>query len=156
MSALERLDALLTEPAAWLPASAWEDREIKAYVPSGYTVCYGELPRRQQPSGELFRIWAARLLTLLPKPAQDLLANYGDYRWDGGYCADVTTEEARAIAKALDDAGFEQGAYENLRRLEYESAGPTGHAYESDVKVVVIFEPILPHGESPCSASCAI
>lgn len=33
-SDLWRLEARLTDPGSWLPASAWADREIRAYVPS--------------------------------------------------------------------------------------------------------------------------
>jgi hypothetical protein len=39
--ALMRLDGRLEDPTSWLPASAWEDQGITAYVPSGYSVCYG-------------------------------------------------------------------------------------------------------------------
>ena len=39
-SALQRLDARLADPASWLPASAWEDQEIKPYVSSRYGVSY--------------------------------------------------------------------------------------------------------------------
>ena len=38
---LERLATLLTDPAPFLPASAWADREIRAYVPSRFDVSYG-------------------------------------------------------------------------------------------------------------------
>ena len=38
-SDLERLEARLTDPESWLPASAWKQRKIRAYVPSRFEVC---------------------------------------------------------------------------------------------------------------------
>jgi hypothetical protein len=91
-SALKQLDARLTDPASWLPASAWEDREIRAYVPSRYEVCIESWTKR---SIELTRISA-----LLPTPAQD---RFSAIDWTpeersatGGYCSDATLAEARA------------------------------------------------------------
>jgi hypothetical protein len=66
-SALQRLDARLADPAAWLPASAWDDPEITAYVPSGYSVCY----EPEQAVG------LSRVLASLPPPAEDLLRTQG-------------------------------------------------------------------------------
>ena len=37
--ALIRLDARLADPESWLPASAWENPRITAFVPSRYSVC---------------------------------------------------------------------------------------------------------------------
>ena len=65
-SDLERLEARLTDPASWLPASAWADRETRAYVPSRFSVCYGAFPPRRvtEPS---------HILSLLPAAAADIL-----------------------------------------------------------------------------------
>ena len=40
-SDLKRLQARLTNPGSWLPASAWKQRKIRAYVPSRFEVCAG-------------------------------------------------------------------------------------------------------------------
>ena len=40
-SDLKRLEARLTNPGSWLPASAWKQRKIRAYVPSRFDVCAG-------------------------------------------------------------------------------------------------------------------
>jgi hypothetical protein len=140
------LVARLADPASWLPASAWEDREIRAYVPSRYVVCYGdgEWPPQQ--------IELSRILTLLPAPAAELL-RARDRREEGHtYCSDLTTEEARALAKALDDGGPQNGLGDErgparTYRLEYrfEAPGPTRETIE------IFFEPYLPHGEWICS-----
>ena len=50
---LERLYARLTDPASWLPASAWADQEIRAYVPSRYKVCYGGRDRDRRAGAGL-------------------------------------------------------------------------------------------------------
>jgi hypothetical protein len=102
-SALIRLDARLEDPASWLPASAWEEPEIKAYVPSGYLVCI------QGKQG----LGLAGVLALLPPSAADLLRTQentpdeytnlvGTFRL---WCSDLTNDEARALERALDDAG---------------------------------------------------
>ena len=148
--ALQRLVARLADLSAWLPAGAWKDRKIRAYVPSRYAINYGAQPQSLEPS---------RILALLPAPARELLGakdrtrTQGFYGFAGGpmrvvygYSSEVTTEEARELAAALDDAGVtrEQGAY----ALAYsgEAPGPSGNTFS------ITFEPILPDGESICSA----
>ena len=66
--AIELLDERLADPASWLPASAWADQEIRAYVPSRYRVCYGGGPISDRPTVERDRI-----LEGLPEPTQELL-----------------------------------------------------------------------------------
>jgi hypothetical protein len=102
-STLQRLDARLADPASWLPASAWENPEITAYVPSGYSVCY----EPEQGVG------LSRVLASLPPPAEDLLRTQGIRRGEYTnllgtfvyWCSDLATEEARALAQILDDSG---------------------------------------------------
>jgi hypothetical protein len=156
------LTARLADPASWLPPSAGEGLEIRAYVPSRYAVCYGAWPpdRSIQP---------AHILTLLPAAAQDVLRARDstqrartDLTGVLGYdaCSEMTTEEARALAETLDDAGFERGGVQydisspNLddrasRRVGWE--GNYGLAYLFDTpgpaQGHVHFHPILPHGE---------
>jgi hypothetical protein len=145
-SNLAALVERLTNPASWLPASAWEVPEIRAYVPSRYVVCYGGRPQPIEPT---------RMLSLLPAPAADLLrAKEQKEQGSGGfYCSDATTEEARAIAEALDDGGAEQGVSGDDRgparafRPEWTFQVP-GQGGET---VGVFFEPYLPHGEWTCS-----
>lgn len=161
VSDLERLVARVTDPASWLPASAWADREISAYVPSRYAVCFakGTPPQPIDPS----RLWSAlpaRAASLLrakkwseQAPGDVLrreLKERGDERAPGGlYCSDATTEEARALAEALRDGGLEQGgrAFDRAFQLSYtfDVPGSTGE------KAGISFEPYLPHGEWICS-----
>ena len=153
-SALQRLDARLADPASWLPASAWADQEIRAYVPSRFSVCY---------EGMDDPLPASRILTSLPPAAEDLLRSTGRTRVESGpsvdgegtrdwvqYCSKLTTEEARALAEAFDDdPGFEKDPVVEAYGLSYETAiGPSG---TFDPTVWVAFEPILPHGDWTCS-----
>jgi hypothetical protein len=148
---LERLEARLSDPESWLPADAWEDQEIRAYVASKYAVCYGSWP----PDVPLER---SRVLALLPAAARDLLRDKdgalrqgplfgspGHFRPSHEYCFDATTEEARALVGALEDGGLVR---RNAFRLNYraEARGPNPKA------AFIYFEPYLPHGEFTCSA----
>ncbi len=160
-SDLERLEARLTDPALWLPAGAWADRETRAYVPSTFAVCFGTSPptRVTEPS---------RILSLLPAAAADMLRGKDrrpvtglvHMRAQGGirpipvtdYCTDMTIDEARTLAKALEDAGPREKAdpdgtfRTDFSRLDYQFEGPT-QGQESSI----YFEPYLPHGEIVCS-----
>jgi len=142
-SALERLDTLLAHPEPWLPSSAWDDGEIRAYVPTTYAVCYSGSDGRTEPS---------RVLTALPAAADDLLR---DNRTRDPFCSEVTTDEGRALAEIFDDAEFEQDDLESRHRLNYHfepsvalAPGPIENTVD------IFFEPFLPHGEflecSPC------
>ena len=82
--ALRRLEALLADPAAWLPTRAWADREIRAYVASRYSRGFDlGVPSPSE----------------LPPQAAELLFGRGD-------CTPFTIDEVRTISKALEDAGI--------------------------------------------------
>ena len=71
----------------------------------------------------------SEILTMIPAAPADLLREAeftvtdrttGDGRSINGYCSDITTEKAQAIAKALDDAGLERvqpGSYRRTASL---------------------------------------
>jgi hypothetical protein len=149
--ALERLDPLLVDPAASLPASAWQDPQVKAYVASNYAVCWAHQPELGPDQPTPPTLEPSRILPLLPAGAADLLRSASSPRRG---CAVVPTEDARAVARALDTAGFEKrgggegpGSY-NEFGLGYRFKAPDerpGHVYLS-------FEPTLPHGEWICTA----
>ena len=102
--------ARLLDPWSWLPATAWEDREIRAYVPTKYLVTiFTEDPIDIEPD---------QLTALLPTAAADLIdAKPNDGQ---GYNVTLTTDEARALAAALDDAGLERDGLLNLYQLDYQ------------------------------------
>ena len=154
----KRLIKRLADPASWLPASAWANRRIRAYVPSRSSISYGGL----LPTTE-----RSRILSLLPAPAGDLLRDRDAVPrrrgYDGGgftrtsltsYVSDVTTEEARALVKALDDAGLKRdGGLGYSFEIPGTSVdpppplkGPVRHV------VFIAFSPYLPHGETVCLA----
>jgi len=60
--AIERIDALLADPDSRLPANAWTDPRIKAYVASRYAICS---VRRRTGRGAP-TIDSSRILELLP------------------------------------------------------------------------------------------
>jgi hypothetical protein len=150
-SDLKQLVVRLIDPASWLPASAWERRELRAYVPTKFAVCYGGWPPDQP-------IEPSRILSLLPVPAEDLLRAKDRTRTEGRFgspghfhvvsdhCSDVTSEEARALAATFDAAGFERFMPAVRLAYRFETPGP------NEETVHIYFEPYLPHGERICSA----
>ena len=63
-----------------------------------------------------------------------------------------TTEDARALAQALDQVGLEQSHTQNAWGLEYHFDPPVPIAPGPiENTISVWFEPYLPHGEVTCS-----
>jgi hypothetical protein len=154
----KRLRERLADPASWLPASAWEDRQIRAYVASRYAIYYGGLFQTIE--------WS-RMLPLLPATAADLLraqdAVPSQGLTGGGdlpvipitrYVSDLTTEKARALARALDDAGLNEKKPQAQLAYLFEARGTSvdlpGKGRVRN-QVFIAFEPYLPHGEWICS-----
>ena len=102
------------DPWSWLPATAWEDREIRAYVPSTYLVSsLGE-----DPSVERISNWTSSPLSYRQRRRISSTPSIGSPR--GRRYATFTTDEARALAAALDDAGLEQDGLLNAYQLDYQ------------------------------------
>jgi hypothetical protein len=107
--------ARVMDPWSWLPATAWEDPEIRAYVPSTYFVRI----TGDSPDFELDQ----EVIAQLPAAAADLIdANLIDANAFERQLGVVkfTIEEARAFAAALDDAGLEQDELLNAYQLDYQ------------------------------------
>jgi len=137
-NALMRLDRRLEDPASWLPASAWEDPEITAYVPPGYSVCY--------EGGQ--GVGLSHVLASLPPAATDLLrarentpGTYtnlaGTFRY---WCSELTNDEARALERILDGAGV--NGTRDVFGLTY---GVPDVAYADATEFSLSFSPLLPH-----------
>jgi hypothetical protein len=157
----ERLAERLADAASWLPASAWKDRQIRAYVAPRYAISYFAQPQTLERSP---------ILALLPAAAQDLLRDKDTVteQWytDSAdhtpipithYVSDLTTEEARALAQALDDAGLKPQKSANELGYRFEIPGtsvdpppPEKGRVQNEV-VFIYFEPTLPDGEHVCS-----
>ena len=137
--AVVRLVGRLADPASWLPEQAWEDQEIRAYVPSRYAICANLV---DLPGGVPHSAWptTSEIVDQLPGPVKALVYADGRVieRADGG-CYEVTTDEARAIVRALDEAGFES---ELPMSLIY-----VFHTPELKWADGLSFLTILPHGE---------
>jgi hypothetical protein len=147
----ERLQERLADLESWLPASAWANRQIRAYVASRYAITYG---------GQFQTIERSRILALLPARAEDLLRDQDAVPLHGfnppRYVSDLTTEEARALARALDDAGLKQptpaAGLGYLFEIPGTSVDPRPPAKGPVRNAIFIgFEPYLPHGEWECS-----
>jgi hypothetical protein len=140
IDALRALDARLEHLESWLPASAWADAEVRAYVPSRYSLCL-ETVR----DADLDRVMAS-----LPEPAVETLRAWDlSYRetehpdalapWDL-WCSDVTSEQARELARVLDDAGVRSNEGD-VFGLTY-TIPPSG---AEALRVSIFFVADLPH-----------
>ena len=152
-SDLKRLEARLTNPGSWLPASAWKQPKIRAYVPSRFEVCAGAVvvsDLDKPASGRVVPMGPARIVALLPEAAQNVLRGRDwNARGAGPGCFAVTTNEARSLAKALDAAGpatARKGGWMGLN-YKFDAPGPSH-------QVLIGFEPFLPHGEFTYSQCC--
>ncbi len=145
--AIERLGALLVDPGSWLPASAWENREIRAFVGSRYQVCVGIVPGSRLS----WPLELSELLTVIPAAAADLLREAEFTVQEGtladgrpNYCSDIRTEKAQAIAKALDAAGLPR--VESLPLPRWYLRPPS----LDRTPVVIRLSVYLPDGTVPC------
>jgi hypothetical protein len=89
--------ARLADPWAWLPDSAWAEREIKAFVPAEYSVLITNMN-------------AGQLASRLPAAAY-ILSSSRQWQSQGNgqsvtVYAGFRTEEVRTLVAALDAAGF--------------------------------------------------
>lgn len=136
---LRLLDDRLSDPASWLPASAWEDPAIRPYVPSRFAVCAW----RQSPD---------RIFSVLPPAAADLLrgdAGAPEAGWDPRtYCFEgLTTDTARALARSIEAAGIRPHA--DIDALIYVIPDPVDRVLGVE-DVILTFEPNMPDGEHDC------
>ena len=118
----------LADPAKWLPPSAWEDQAHTPYVPSRYRIC-------------LYRTG------VLPEAAAEVLAEGTPttlpYDPDAS-CTELSTEQARLLAAALDETGARRGS-EGEPEFDYGLVDAAGKDAGN-----IMFTPYLPHGEGPC------
>jgi hypothetical protein len=150
-SDLDRIIEHLTDMTAWLPATAWADEAVRAYVPSRFAVCYGSWPP-DRPVDE------SRILGLLPGGAQELIRSRDALAFHGlfggpldgfrpvvDHCVEMPTNEARIVLNALETAGFERFMPGVRLAFRLPISGSTNMVH-------IYFEPYLPHGEITCSA----
>jgi hypothetical protein len=100
--ALRRLEGQIEDLASWVPARAWERRRIEAFVPSGYSVCFGsESTRGLDGSLASFPRQAVNLIRAHEVVGNGYTNKLGTHT---SWCVDMTTEEARALDHALSHA----------------------------------------------------
>jgi hypothetical protein len=125
----------------WLPASAWEDRNLSPYVPSRYMVVatsdylFGGGPLPRPP-----------VKHELPSRVQELLRR-GDRIVGSGL--ELTTDEARTLAQVLSESGFEPIANPSVGLITYSS-----RLFGIDINqhsLVIEFHVVLPDGRVPSS-----
>lgn len=148
--ALLRLAERLRYLESWLPAGAWEDREIRAYVPSRFAL---EVDLRAETRDLVAD--RATILSLLPPPAREQVRTATGSPVDLGegnpgvdvgpdvYRFDLATEQARALARALDDESVEHVEHTEEYTL----------AYDVPLLGYIGLMPYLPHGEPDCACT---
>ena len=97
--ALASIEKFVADPARWLPARAWADRRIRAFVPARYVLVFD----RGYPD-----------LSKLPAPAGKALVQFKQLKRHG--CQIVTTGQARALASGVRE-GWDIALGEQWRRL---------------------------------------
>jgi hypothetical protein len=93
--AFNRLQERLRNLWTWLPASAWEDAEMRPYVASTYEVCLWDTSGPEEP--------LPQRLELLPAAARDLLADAAAAA-PGSPCFLVSFADALSLSGAIDGA----------------------------------------------------
>jgi hypothetical protein len=131
------------DPTWGLPASAWEDPEVRAFVPSRFGACF----LHAVPSPELYLdLTRARVLDWIPSSAADLLRGKEvevPPVWEGDTrCFAVTTEEARELSERLDEAGTKRDEGYQRYGLGYQLVGPNRFPEPG-----LLILPIVPDGE---------
>jgi hypothetical protein len=139
------LPGLLAVPASWLPASAWEDPRISAYVPSRYAVCLGH----QVPAG-VPAVGSSEIWELVPEPARNLIRSKAingpipDWSEHDPRCLyEISTDDIAAIAAGLNDAGL-QG--DSRTSLNYAGIEVPSSAWDGVVQLLVV----VPNGDVVC------
>jgi hypothetical protein len=140
------LPGLLAVPASWLPASAWADQRISAYVPYRYAVCADDAT--DTPLTERER---SRVIDLLPGSTKDLIRSLAIDPAPGWNDRDprcaylVSTEDARVIAATLDAPPLRREPGTPLRyRIP---VGPLPRDQQPMIELL----PVLPDGEAVCN-----
>jgi hypothetical protein len=132
-----------------LPLDTWEVRWPVAYVPSGYGICLHTHDPRPGSMNDVV-LDPELAIALLPSSISRLLADDGyvmPVDWDEN-CIEQTTEEARALERALRNADAHQDTFTKRFMVQYAVPMPG----ESDQEIWLRFEPAFPDGSIGCSA----
>jgi hypothetical protein len=131
-SALMALSDFLINPDGW-PSDYWQDRSLQPYLPFSYGICVRGVPDPVDP----MHIWAQ-----LPEEALNVVTD-GDPIQNGA-CRLISTDNARQLARMLDDAGFGRSGPDATHVWVRYSLRDPDNASED---LWFSFEPVLPDGE---------
>ncbi|HEY5879316.1 MAG TPA: hypothetical protein VIU11_10410 [Nakamurella sp.] len=145
-------------PETWLPASAWADQRFRAYVPTEIQVCYfgwQESPENLHgPPSDPAPTPVERVRDVLPADVAGLL--WPVTRPDGGSaqreCAVVSNDDARAVNRSLQAAGFRRDTVTAPYLVLYPYAVPPAPGETEPTLGLLSFQPVLPHGEATCTS----
>jgi hypothetical protein len=143
---IDRLLQYVTTLESSLPPSAWDDREISAYVPTRYRVCAYSGSDAVDVPYQALRDPSGVLSEMLPAPVAELLGGIPAAPSDDdgfpGTCTELTTEDTRALVAGLADAGVTYSW--QIPRLHYGA-----HSSLLSSSVYIDVAPVLPDGEPP-------
>jgi hypothetical protein len=139
------LPELLADPVSWIPASAWDDPRISAYVPSRYAVCLGHGVPAQVPPVGSSEIWA-----LLPESVQDLIRSNAIadpipewHEQDSRCLYAISTDDVAAIVAGLEEAGLHR---DSRTSLSYSGIEVPSSEWDGVVQLLVV----VPNGDVVC------
>ena len=122
----------LADPGLWLPAGSWADQRLRGFVPSHMALCSDAPLETLLPRASIAALGSDPTTVDTPQFMRD--------------CNPISVDVARAIAAALEDAGFHRMQFWDAARrdrpysyLEYQRGGWLDR---------VTFLPILPNGEA--------
>lgn len=139
------LPELLAVPTSWIPASAWLDPRVGAYVPSRFAVCL----RHGVPTGVASED-SSELWELLPEPTRNLIRSLAIvepiqewHEQDPGCLYEVSTDDIAAVAAGLVNAGLHRDSPTSLiySGIEVPSSG-----WDGMVQLLVV----VPNGDVVC------
>jgi hypothetical protein len=142
------------ELPARLPDSAWADKTVRPYVPSGFAACLF-VNNQVDPFVESSATLPEKLASL-PAAAADLLrdqsrvVDISDSYGDPNDCLALDVADARRLDAVLRGAGFEQDEARNSYLLQYQVE--VDRPEPGTWGLEVWFEPILPDGTITCSS----
>jgi hypothetical protein len=139
------LPAFLADPGSWLPASAWDDPRISAYVPTRYAVCLGHgVPAGVEP------VAPSELWELLPEPTRNLIRSLAIedpiaewHERDERCFYEVSNDDAAAVAAGLEDAGLQR---DSATSLIFAGIDVPSSEWDGDVQLLVV----VPNGDVVC------
>jgi hypothetical protein len=147
-SEVDRLLWLVTHLESSLPASAWQDREIRAYVASKYHVCvWKETPNPQgDPHAQAVPDRSDVLARFLPARLVELLDAQGWVHTPGADCLELGLADARVLAESLTNQGVPHDYYSPGFIFRHWIGDPFSNKSRSAWQIFIQLKTFLPDG----------